>query len=173
MKSQLVVWLGLALCALTGCQSSSTLTPSVQKPAGIAPLAARFYLETRPGETAAMVQLPQSGVRLGVDPKPVFSEYDLADAEVARVELGLCLMIRLTPPAARDLYRLSVPAQGRRLVLSLNGEFLGVHRIEHAMADGAVPVFLEVSDGQLPIIVARLKFTSAEIARVAAKTTNQ
>jgi len=40
------------------------------------------------------------------------------------------------------------------------------------MEDGLVPVFLEVPDGQLPAIVARLKFTSAEIARVAAKATN-
>ena len=173
MKSQLVLWLGLALCTLTGCQSSSTLTHSSQKPAGFTPLVARFYLEAAPGETAVTVQLPQSGVRLSVVPKPVFSEYDIGNAEVARVDLGLCLLVQLTPAATRDLYRLSVPAQGRRLVLSLNDAFLGVHRIERAMADGVVPVFLEVPDEQLPGIVAQLKLTAAEIARAAQKTANK
>jgi hypothetical protein len=173
MKFTLIIWLTLGLGALTGCQSSSPLTQVPAKPVAFAPLVARFYLETRPGESVMMVQLPQSGVRLGVAPKPVFSEYDISDAEVAKVELGPCVLIELTPAATRDLYRLSVPAQGRRLVMVLNDEFLGVHRIEHAMADGAMPVFLEVSDAQLPSIVARIKFTAAEIARVAAKATNQ
>jgi hypothetical protein len=132
-------------------------------------LVARFYLEARPGESAVTVQLPQSGVRFGVEPKPVLSEYDIGSVTLARVDLGLCLLVRLTPAATRDLYRLSVPAQGRRLALALNDEFLGVHRIERAMADGAVLLFLEVPDARLPVIVARINNTSAEIALVAAK----
>lgn len=163
-----IVLLGLVLCALSGC---TTAPPP--KSAGLAPLTARFYLETNPGETAVTVQLPQSGVSLGVSPKPVFSEFDITNAEVVRVELGLCVLVQLTPAAKRDLYRLSVPAQGRRLVLSLNDVFLGVHRIAHAMADGAVPIFLEVPDEQLPGIVARIKSTSAEIARATQKISNK
>ena len=167
MKQYSFVWLTIATGLLAGCQSPPP------KSAGLAPLVARFNLETNPGEIAVAVQLPQSGVRLGVAPKPVFSEYDINNAEVARVELGLCLLVQLTPAAKRDLYRLSVPAQGRRLVLSLNDVFLGVHRIGHAMADGVVPVFLEVPDERLPGIVARLKSTSAEIARAANKTADK
>lgn len=161
--------IGLAIIAgfLSGCQSQPITTA-----ADLTPLIARFHLETLLGEISVAVPLPQSGVSLNVAPKPVFSEYDISHAEVARVELGLCVLVQLTPEATRDLYRLSVAAQGRRLVLSLDGVFLGVHRLDHAMADGLVPVFLEISDEQLPGIVARLNFTSTEMARVARKTAN-
>jgi hypothetical protein len=161
------IWWAVVLAVLAGCQSSPT------QPAGVTPVTARFHLETLPGEIAVAVQLPQSGVGLNVAPKPVFSEYDISNAEVARVELGLCLLVQLTPTATRDLYRLSVPARGRRLALSLDGVFLGVHRLDHAMADGMVPVFLEVPDEQLPGIVARLKFTSTELALAVKKTANK
>ena len=167
MRNFSAIGCALVLGILAGCQSLST------KPAGITPVVVRFHLETLPGEISEAVQLPQSRVSLNIAPKPVFSEYDVSNAEVARVELGLCLLVQLTPAATRDLYRLSVPAQGRRLVLSLDGVFLGVHRIDHAMADGLVPVFLEVADAQLPVIVARIKFTSTEVARAAKKTANQ
>lgn len=163
MRNNLALWLAVAVFGLAGCQS-----PPPQ-PAAFRPLVARFFLETKPGESAVPVQLPQSGVSIGVAPKPVFSEYDIINAEVARVDLGLCVLVQLSPTATRDLYRLSVPAQGRRLVLSLNEACLGVHRIERAMADGMVPVFLEVPDEQLTGIVQQLKLTSAELARTARK----
>lgn len=163
MSNRLAPLLGFAVLLLAACQLSSP-PPTVS-----APLIARFYLEAIADEAAVTMNLPQSGTSLRISPKPVFSEYDIAGAEVARVELGLCVLVKLTPAAARDLYRLSVPAQGRRLVLSLNDVSLGVHRIEHAMADGVVPVFLEVPDGQLHDIVKQLKNTSADLARLGQK----
>jgi len=165
MRNFSVMGCALVMSVLAGCQSLST------KPVGVAPVVVRFHLETLP-EMSEAVQLPQSGVGLNVAPKPVFNEYDIGNAEVARVEMGPCLLVQLTPAAIRDLYRLSVSAQGRRLVLSLDGVFLGVHRIDHAMADGLVPVFLEVEDDQLPVIVARIKFTSTEMARAVRKNAN-
>ncbi len=158
-------WVGFALLLIfTACQSTP---PKVA--AAYAPLVARFHLETRPGEAGAAVQLPQSGVTLNVGPKPVIVESDITNAEIAQVELGRCLMLQLTPAAARDLYRLSVAAIGRRLVLSLNGDFLGARRIEQALPDGVILVFVEVPDAELPALVARLKHTSAEVAEVARK----
>jgi len=159
MRTILSGGLTVMLFGFAGCQSPPARSEKVT------PLMVRFYLEARPGETTVEVQLPQSGVLLGVAPKPVFSEYDIVNAEVARVELGLCLLVQLSPSASRDLYRLSVPAQGRRLVLALNGIFLGVHRIEQAMSDGAVPVFLEVADEQLPGIVHQIKLAATALAR--------
>lgn len=167
MRRIVPICLAAVVSLLTNCQSRPAQAP------GVTPLVARFHLETLPGEVAVAAHLPQSGVSLNIAPKPVFSEYDISKAEVARVELGLCVLVQLTPAATRDLYRLSVPAQGRRLVLSLDGVFLGVHRIDHAMADGFVPVFLEMPDGQLPGIVARLNFTSTAMARATKKTANQ
>lgn len=146
-----------AMAWLAGCES----TP---KSPAVAPLTARFHLETRPGEAGVPVQLPQSGVTISVGAKPVISEYDIVNAEVVQVDLGRCLMVQLTPAAARDLYRLSVGATGRRLVLALDGRFVGARRIDGAMPDGNVMIFVEVPDAQLPELAKRLKASAAALA---------
>ncbi|MBI3884651.1 MAG: hypothetical protein HY302_02815 [Opitutae bacterium] len=150
------LWLG-------GCQSA----PAV--PADYAPLVARFYLETKPAEAGLAVQLPQSGVAINVGPKPVFVEYDIVNAEVTQVDLGQCLLFQLTPAASRDLYRLSVASVGRRLVLSLNDKLVGARRIERAMGDGNILVFVELPDADLPGLVARLKRTAVDIVLASQK----
>lgn len=159
-----MAWVALAL-ALGGCVTTATRPAAATD---VAPLVARFFLETKPGENGVPVTLPHSGVTIAISPKPVLVEYDLVNAEVAEVDLGRCLLVQLSPAAARDLYRLSVAAVGRRLVVSLNDEFLGARRIEGAMSDGALLVFLETPDERLPEIVARLKRTAAEVAAASA-----
>jgi hypothetical protein len=142
---------------------------SAPKPATPEPLTARFYLESKPGEAGVTVQLPQSGITVQVGAKPVVTEYDIVNAEVVQVDLGRCLMVQLTPAASRDLYRLSVGAVGRRLVLSLDQRFVGARRIDGAMATGEIMVFVETPDVQLPGLVERLRVTSTALAS-AAKT---
>lgn len=129
------------------------------------PLLARFYLELKPGEPGVAVDLPQSGLTIGVQRKPVLVEYDILNAEVAQVELGRCLLVQLSPAAANDLYRLTVNSLGRRLVLLLNDQPVGARRIDEAIADGNLLLFLEVPDADLPQIVRRLKATAGELAR--------
>ncbi len=156
------------LILLLGCLAAGCRT-TAEKPADYEPLVARLFLEARSDEVAVPVTLPQSGVAIALAPKPVLVEYDIVNAEVAQVELGRCLMLQLTPAAARDLYRLSVGAQGRRLVLALNDQPLGARRIEAAMSDGVVLIFVEVPDDRLPEMVERLKRTSADVAAAARK----
>lgn len=158
MRVTAILVLVLGGLAAPGCRSTAETPPAY------APLVARFFLEARPSEVAVPVTLPRSGVVVGISPKPVLVEYDLVNAEVVQVELGRCLMVQLTPAAARDLYRLSVSAVGRRLVLALNDEPLGARRIEGALSDGMVLIFLEVPDERLPEIVERLRRTSADLA---------
>jgi hypothetical protein len=134
-----------------------------------APLLARFYLELKPGEPGVSVDLPQSGLTIGVQRKPVLVEYDILNAEVAQVELGRCLLVQLTPAAANDLYRLTVNSLGRRLVLLLNDQPVGARRIDEAIADGNLLLFLEVPDVDLPQVVRRLKATAGELARSSRK----
>lgn len=153
----------LALGGLGGCRSAPKLPTDYQ------PLVARFYLETTPSEAGLAVQLPLSGVAVNVGPKPVFVEYDIINAEEAQVDLGRCLLVQLTPAAARDLYRLSVASVGRRLVLSLNDKLVGARRIERAMADGNIMVFVELPDAELPALVVRLKRTSVDLVLAAKK----
>jgi hypothetical protein len=146
------------LLLLSGCQSK---LPDPMND----PLVARFFLETRPGEAGLAVQLPVSKLDLTVNPKPVFVETDIIDADLIRVKLGWCMMIRFTPAAARDLYRLTVGNQGRRLVLAFNDQPAGARRIDEVMGQGGLLIFVEVDDVNLPPLVERLKRTSADIAK--------
>ena len=134
------------------------------------PAIARFFLESPSGRQAAAT-LPVSGVRIAIAPKPVITEFDIVNVELAQVELGKCLMFQLTPAAARDLYRLTASNQGRRLVLVLNGEAIGARVIERPLENGTIFTFVELPDERLPALVAGLKRTSAELQREAAKKT--
>jgi hypothetical protein len=116
------------------------------------------------------VALPQSEVRVAVAPKPVLTEFDFADVEMAEAELGRCLAFRLTPEASRDLYRITASHQGRRLVLMVNGAALGARRIEAPATDGVVMIFAEVPDAELPALTRGLQQTTAEIRRQARKS---
>ena len=120
---------------------------------------AQFFLEAVDGRGIAVL-LPQSGVQIPVNAQPVISEGDIANVELAQVELGRCLMFQLTPPAARDLYRLTGSHQGRRLVLLVEGAALGARQIDRPISDGNVLVFAEVPDAALPALVENLKKTA-------------
>lgn len=149
--------LAVGLAGLAGCGT----TPESRL---VADTVARFYLESPPGQ-GTPVTLPRSQVGLRVNPKPVLTEGDLANVELVQVDLGRCLMFQLTPAAARDFYRLSVTNQGRRLVLHLNGAALGARRLDGAITDGVVFVFVELPDDELPGLVERLKRTIAAVQR--------
>jgi len=148
---------GTALTFLSGCAAPSA--PSSE------PLIARFFLEAHASEEGRPVTLPQSGVTITILPKPVVMEFDLVDADVAEVSLGQCLLFKLTPAAAQDLYRLTGTSQGRRLVLALNDTVIGARRIDRPFDDGTIATFVEVPDATLPELAMRLKATSADIRR--------
>ena len=153
---------GLATFLLAGCNSLGEPSRS------FTPTYARFFLESNASDAAA-VELPVSGVRVSVGAKPVFTEGDVATVELVQVDLGRCLMFQLTPAAARDLYRVTGANQGRRLVLLLNQVPVGARRIDAPLTDGQVLMFVEVSDAALPVLVANLKMTAAELQRAAAR----
>lgn len=157
-------WLIAALLAgalvVTGCRTTKR---------DYTPVVARFFLESSVGQ-ASGVALPQSGVQLTISPKPVFTEFDIVDVQEVQVELGRCLMFRLTPAAARDLYRLTASNQGRRLVVLLNGVALGARRIDAPFEEGVILIFVEAPDGELAELARNLRATSAELQRAAGRS---
>lgn len=157
MKTIAVGLLGLALA---GCQSAPQKASTPER--------ARFFLESVDG-TGEQVTLPQSGVQILVQPKPVITEFDIVNVDIARIELGECLVFQLTPAAARDLYRLTAANQGRRLVLLLGGVPFGARYIARPFDRGTVLIFVEVPDAALPALVANLKETCAALQPAAAK----
>lgn len=147
---------------LVACQSAPTIDPKDRA-------LARFFLESGEGVTGLRVELPQSAVNLAVNPKPVLTEGDVLNVELVQVDLGKCLLFHLTPSAARDFYRLSGTHQGRRLVLMINDDAIGARRIDGAIADGKIFVFVEQPDADLPALVSRLKRSATEIQRAIAR----
>lgn len=148
------VWLML----LFGCASDS-------QPKDYTRTSPRFFLEAAPDTAGTSVLLPRSGVALRVNSKPVLTEGDVLNVELVQVDLGKCLMFQLTPSASRDFYRLSGSHQGRRLVLVLNDETVGARRIDGAIGDGKVFVFVELPDEQLPAVVENLKKSSVALQK--------
>ena len=152
---------GLMLLALAlgwaGCKS--------RVPEGYDPLALRFFMEARDSEQGLVMTLPLTAASVPVRAKAVFTEADVLNAEVVRVDLGQCLLVQMTPAAARDLYRLTGTNQGYRLVLTANDRPVGVRRIDRAIDDGNLLIFLEVADEELAEMVTRVKETSEVVQK--------
>jgi hypothetical protein len=144
-----------------GCQSSSA-------PRDFTAVSARFFLEAANADGLPMT-LPQSGVRVSVNSKPVLTEGDIVNVELVQVDLGKCLLVQLTPSAARDFYRLSVTHQGRRLVLLVNDKPLGARRLDGPIANGVVYVFVELPETELAGFVSNLKKSSVAMQRELAR----
>ncbi len=122
---------------------------------------ARFVLESE--HDGSIVTLPVSEARIQVNPTAILTEFDLESVAVAEVELGQCLQFRLTRQASRTFYQASANNQGRRMVLIVNGQPLGLQRIERPVADGIFYVFVEIPDVDLPELARNLRGTSIEI----------
>jgi len=149
-----------ALLAFAGCQSGDKPLEREVKP-----MIARFFLESGPGESGTALQLPVSRVVINVNPKPILTEYDIAGVNLARVDIGWCLAFQLTPAARRDFYRLSANVQGRRIVITLNGQPAGALRLDQVVSSGTLPMFVEASDAELPDFADRIRRTSELLAQ--------
>ncbi|MDQ8179692.1 hypothetical protein [Pelagicoccus sp. SDUM812005] len=147
-----------AVLALLGCQSTGM--------DGVDFTRARFFLESgsNAGFSAALT-LPVSRIQIPVEGQAIVSEYDYLSVDVVDVDLGRCLAFTLKPAAAREFYQISVGNQGKRLVLVINGEPLGVRKITGPIADGRIYVFLEVKDDRLMELARKLKDTNFEIQK--------
>jgi len=158
-------WLGLLAA---GCLAFTAGCTSRAAPKDYTPVVARFFLEAGAGDGVPLT-LPQSGVKVTVNPKPVIAEGDIGNVELVRVDLGECLLFQLAPSALRDFYRLTVTHQGRRLVLMLDGQAVGARRIDGPITNGALFVFVERPDTELPALVQNLKKSSAAIQQELAR----
>ena len=141
---------------------------STPPPQDYTSVVARFFLESASGDGTPLT-LPQSGVRVPVNPKPVIAEGDILNVELVQVDLGKCLLFQLSTSAIRDFYRMTVTHQGRRLVLVLDGEAVGARRIDGPITNGVLYMFVERPEGDLPALVQNLKKSSTAIQRELAR----
>ncbi len=154
----------LALFA-AGCNSTGGYNDQSDLPAGVKRVEARFFLEVA-GDSMAAAPMPISGTRVSIGTDPVFHEFDIAAVGVARnPPLGACLIFQFNGDAGRELYRMTTTNQGRRLVLMLNRQTVGVYPITAPVSNGRLVVYPELDEKLLPDLAAGINYYSAELAR--------
>lgn len=110
-----------------------------------------------------VVVMPDSGAKISLQRDPLVSEFEVINVELVRVDLGLALLLQVSEPAARNLYRASVANHGGRVVLMVNGNPIGARRLDGALSEGQYYTFVELPDAELPQLVLDLKRSIAEI----------
>lgn len=123
----------------------------------------RFVVEAGPRDLGTQLRLPESQVIIAVSPKAQFTEYDVQSCEVADTELGKALIFQLTPEAGRDLYRMSVPNQGLRIVTLVNGAPIGARRIDGPLSQGYFLTNVELSSVSIDQLAKDITRTSTDL----------
>ncbi|NCG08599.1 MAG: hypothetical protein GWO81_03370 [Verrucomicrobia bacterium] len=121
----------------------------------------RLYLEGRSMNYGAMtpsaMRMPKSGTVIEVIKEPLISEFEIVNAELVKVDIGMALLLQLTDRGARALYRASVANSGNRMVLTVNGNPIGFRRLDGAINDGNFYSFVELRNEVLSELVLELK----------------
>lgn len=155
LRLLLIPLLGLVVCGATGCMSSKKKNYPVA--------VVRFLLEADSENAGAVVRLPQSGVVIPVEAKAHFTEYDIEGCDVVDNELGKSLVFKFTSAASRDLFRLSVPNQGKRIVTTINGRAVGARRIDRPLAQGVIVTYVELPEEELEKLAKNIARTSKDL----------
>lgn len=121
----------------------------------------RLFMEGRMMNYGSMtptaMRMPKSGTVVEVFKEPLISEFEIVNAELVKVELGMALLLQLSDRGARSLYRASVTNNGSRMVVAINGNPIGFRRVDGPINDGNFYCFVEMSDQALSDLVLDLK----------------
>jgi len=115
--------------------------------------------------TGSTAVLPLSGTQIPLQREPLVSEFEIANVELVKVDMGMALLIQLTEKGARALYRGSVSNNGGRVVLTVNGNPIGARRLSGAIEDGNLYTFVEIDDEELGQLVLDIRQTLNEIQK--------
>jgi hypothetical protein len=150
--------LALALC---GCNKDKLESDEVMVP--------RLMVETRSVQYGALggnvVELPVSGTRIALQKQPLVTEFNIANVELVKVDMGLALLIQTDETGARALYRGTVSNMGGRIVLTVNNNAIGARRIDGAIQNGNFYTFVEVDDEELGQLVLDIKETLKQLQK--------
>lgn len=150
--------LGLPMLFLSGCRKE-VAPENLRVP--------RLYLEGRTmnygAMTPARMVMPKSGTMIEVIKEPLLNEFEIVNAELVKVELGMALLLQLSDRGARSLYRASVVNAGNRVVVSINGNPVGFRRLDGAIMDGNFYCFVEMNNAALEELVIDIKESLAYV----------
>ncbi|CAI8262544.1 MAG: Uncharacterised protein [Opitutia bacterium UBA7350] len=124
----------------------------------------RLHLEGRVMNYGSMTTqrmiMPKSKTTIEVIKQPLISEFDIMNAEMVKVDLGMALLLQLSEQGARNLYRASVVNKGNRIVVTINGNPVGFRRIDGPIMDGNLFCFIEMNTSAMEELVLSLKKTA-------------
>ena len=102
-----------------------------------------LHLETSPQlppPYSEAVTLPFNGEHLHIDPNPTFSTEDISHVQVLETEVldkpVYLLALTFSPAAAIRLYSLTCKYPGRRMVLKIDGQPIGLKHIRYPTRQG-------------------------------------
>lgn len=148
----------LSLAFSTGCKEDNVIEDAKVP---------RLLIESRGVNYGSLggqvVTLPVSGISISVQKEPLVNEFEIVNVEMVQVEMGVAMLVQVSPKAARDLYRGSVSNMGGRVVLTVNGTPIGARRIDGAINDGNFYTFVEVDNEELGQLVLDIKETLVDI----------
>lgn len=134
-----------SLLLFSGCASRKPPSIPVQ-----------FYVEVNyPTEENQHYTAKQLLSRIGANPVIVGSE--ILAVDLVRVDLGMCLLFQLNTQASFRLYNITAQNLGKRLILVINDEPVGVRNIDEIISNGRLFTFLDLPDSELPSLVVGLQ----------------
>ncbi|MGE9296243.1 MAG: hypothetical protein ACQKBV_08170 [Puniceicoccales bacterium] len=150
MKYFLTLALALTALVFAGCEDEETVKPM------------RFYIETSAsgaaGDIGRTMSLPMSGLSYNVRGEPIFTEVDVTNVQLVKVDGGHhALLFHFNEPGARKLYRYSVADKGKVIIFEYGGMPIGARQLDGAIADGRYFTFVEVPEDELPELIQQMQ----------------
>ncbi len=149
----------LTLLVLAACNTIGTSSKKLD----YNPVLCRFYLETPNGDPNAAEPLPLSGLRVATGTDPVLMETDIGAVNIGKTGDALYLVFHLRSDAARALYQITTQNIGRRLVLRINGDAVGVLKVTGPIGNGSIAMYVELADSGLAELVKNINKTCESI----------
>lgn len=123
---------------------------------------ARIYLESPDdgkqfNRPARQIVMPITENQYYVYSKPILTEADIANIELVKVDLGLCIRIDFSRRAGVVLQQTTVSNQGGRLFLLVDDKPVGVRLIDGPIVGGMLYMFLELPEDQITDFVMNLR----------------
>lgn len=161
MKLPFLLLLLLALLC-GGCKKEDSDLQELKVP--------RLMVETRGVQYGALggqvVQLPISNTKIVLQKEPLVNEFDIVNAELVRVEMGLALLLQTNERGARALYRGTVTNMGGRIILTINNNAVAARRVDGPIQDGNFYTFVELEDEALEQLVLDLKASIQKLQKL-------
>jgi hypothetical protein len=108
------------------------------------------------GSRSMQVPLPGKNNAMVVGARPVLTEFDFRGVKVVEVEMGRALMFGTTASGRYKLMRLTTPNIGKRLLLVVDGEPIGVRVIDGSLQDGILFTFVFAEDEEIFTLAERI-----------------